>query len=98
MFQGRRLETLLVVPGPATPAVAHAKHYRDYQQAQRGDAEPYSEWQADKIVSAAQRVAHDGQGNVLLGVAARTLRVADVIALVGGRRIKNGEIQPIVAR
>lgn len=96
MFQGCRLETLLIVPGPATSTVTHAKHNRHDQQAQRGDAESYGQRQADKIVSAAQRVTHDGQGHVLLDFAARVLRVADIIALVGEHCIKNGEIQPIV--
>lgn len=84
VLQGHRLEALLVMPGATTTAVAHAEHYRDDQQTQRGDTQPDGERQADEVLPAAQCVTHDGQAHVSLGLAARALRVADVVTLVGG--------------
>jgi len=98
MLQGRRFETLLVMPGAATPTVAHAEHYRNDQQTQRGDTQPDGERQTNEVLPAAQSVAHDSQSHVFLGFAARTLRVANVVTLVGGHRIDNSQVQPFVTR
>jgi len=98
VFQGRCLEAFLVVSGPMTAAIAHAKHHGNDQQKQRGHAETYGERQTYEIVPAAQSVAHDGQSHVSLRFATGALRVTDIVTLIGGRRIDDREIQPVLVR